>query len=111
MKTLTQQEIARLVKEKKLPPSVLKPYQETEDKKESSKEDKLIEAIYLLVAAIAKSDNSKAILEAIKEQPEIVVKNIIPIEKKELNEAWEMVFKRDNRMLIMSPIVIQPIKI
>lgn len=103
MKTLTQKEILDLVKAKKLPPSVLKPYQDTEDKpveaEEPSNEDKLIEAIYMLVAAISKNDNGKAILEAIKNQPAIKVENII---EKEDNkpEKWEFEIERDEENYI-----------
>lgn len=101
MKPLTQKEIIELVKAKKLPPSVLKPYQEEEDKpilKESSGDDKLIEAIYMLVAAISKNDNGKAILEAIKNQPipEVKVENILPPQKEKEPLKWEFEIVRDD---------------
>lgn len=106
MKTLTQKEILELVRTKKLSPDVLKSYKEAEDEedekpKEALHEEKLIEAIYTLVAAIAKNDNSKTIIEAIQNQPrpEIKVENIIEKED-DKPERWEFEILRDgNNML------------
>lgn len=88
MASLTQQEIIKLIRDKKLPAKYIKPYKEEDDKVDVDNEAKLCEAIYALVSQLQKGDNSKGIIEAISNMPvpEVKVENIMP--KQDKKEEW-----------------------
>lgn len=102
MKTVTQQEIIQLVKDKKLSPHILKPYQEEVEKEEVDNEAKLCEAIYALISQLAKGDNSKEIIDAIQNMPvpEVKVENVMP--KQDKKEEWIFDIERDDNNLIQT---------
>ncbi len=114
MKPLTQKETLELIKAKKLPPSVLKPYQMTEDENDDADIVKLAEAIRLLAIALNKADmDSKeeikelistlsAFIKKEQPQPKVIIENNLP----DRPNKWEFDVIRDGNNMIRKVVAI-----